>query len=494
MASCRYLFNSCIQNLTYHVLVFRAKHPSKTIRYSVTRCKSCCRRTSDEEKCITRKLKILIAGGGIGGLVLALAAKRRGFEVQVFEKDLSAVRGEGQHRGPIQLVSSALAVLEAIDENVAKQIMGAGCVTGNRTTGYADGHSGEWITKFDLSSPALSEGLPLTIIICRMALQDILVNAVGTEIVRNKSKVVDFIQDPSKVTAILEGGEQFDGDVLVGADGIWSTVRSKLFGRQEAKYSSYASYSGVTNFVPPYIDSVAYRIFIGLNQCFVATDVGGGKVQWFANHRDQPISNEPPQGTLISPTFLCRKKMLLEIFGNWCPEVVAIIQETAESTILRRAIYDRDMIYTWGTGRVTLLGDAAHPMQPNLGQGGCMAIEDCYQLIHELDQASKTESDVQMSDEIVLALRRYVKKRLWRVGIVHAASRMASRMLESYQPYIKFRTGPLAHLLTRQITHPAIPLFRAFLQFFMPKFMAWMIAGDGLFLKGERTECKVQDK
>ncbi|KAM1589691.1 hypothetical protein ACFX10_028557 [Malus domestica] len=205
MASCRYLFNSCIQNLTYHVLVFRAKHPSKTIRYSVTRCKSCCRRTSDEEKCITRKLKILIAGGGIGGLVLALAAKRRGFEVQVFEKDLSAVRGEGQHRGPIQLVSSALAVLEAIDENVAKQIMGAGCVTGNRTTGYADGHSGEWITKFDLSSPALSEGLPLTIIICRMALQDILVNAVGTEIVRNKSKVVDFIQDPSKVTAILEG-------------------------------------------------------------------------------------------------------------------------------------------------------------------------------------------------------------------------------------------------------------------------------------------------
>ncbi|XP_048426275.1 zeaxanthin epoxidase, chloroplastic-like [Pyrus x bretschneideri] len=108
-----------------------------------------------------------------------------------------------------------------------------------------------------------------------------------------------------------------------------------------------------------------------------------------------------------------------------------------------------------------------------------ICVQDCYQLIHELDQASKTESDVQISDEIVLALRRYVKKRMWRVGIVYAASQMASRMLESYQPYIKFRTGPLAHLLTRQITHPAIPLFRAFLQLFMPKFMAWMIAGDG---------------
>lgn len=91
-----------------------------------------------------KRFRVLIAGGGIGGLVLALAAKHRGFEVKVFEKDLSAVRGEGRHRGPIQLLSSALAVLEAIDENVAKQIMEAGCVTGDRINGLADGLSGEW--------------------------------------------------------------------------------------------------------------------------------------------------------------------------------------------------------------------------------------------------------------------------------------------------------------------------------------------------------------
>lgn len=94
----------------------------------------------DEKK----RLRILIAGGGIGGLVLALAAKNRGFDVCVFEKDLSAVRGEGRHRGPIQLLSSALAVLQAIDENVARQIMEAGCVTGDRINGLADGLSGDW--------------------------------------------------------------------------------------------------------------------------------------------------------------------------------------------------------------------------------------------------------------------------------------------------------------------------------------------------------------
>ncbi|BBG96300.1 zeaxanthin epoxidase ZEP/ABA1 [Prunus dulcis] len=481
MSNCRYLINSCIHQ-TYDILDFRTTQSSKTRSYYV-RCQNSFDQTLDGENGGSRKLKILIAGGGIGGLVLALAAKHEGFEVQVFEKDLSAVRGEGQHRGPIQLVSSALEVLEAIDENVAKQIKEAGCVTGNRTTGYADGLSGEWITKFDLSSPAVSRGLPLTLVICRMALQDILLNAVGLDIVRNKSKVVDFLEDPSKVTVILEDGQQYDGDVLAGADGIWSKVRAKLFGEREAKYSTYTSYSGVTNFVPPYIDSVAYRIFLGLNQCFVATDVGNGKIQWFANHKEQPMSNDPPEGTLLSaPSFplpsQCKKKRLLQKF---------------ESMILRRDIYDRDMMYTWGAGRVTLLGDAAHPMQPNLGQGGCMAIEhhaacmsekwkqikDCYQLIHELVQASESDSNVQISEEIVLALRRYANKRLWRVGLVFAASRFASKMLASYKPYIEFKIGPLAHLLTQRITHPAIPVFRAFLQICLPKFMAWITAGHG---------------
>ena len=88
----------------------------------------------------------MVAGGGTGGLVLALTAKDWGFEVKVFEKaDSSTLRGEGPYRGPIQLSSSALAVLEAIDENAAKQIMEeACCVIGNRFNGFVDGVSGSW--------------------------------------------------------------------------------------------------------------------------------------------------------------------------------------------------------------------------------------------------------------------------------------------------------------------------------------------------------------
>lgn len=225
------------------------------MRSALIKCEKGSENINNIEK---KKLKILIAGGGIGGLVLALAAKNRGFEVKVFEKDFSAVRGEGRYRGPIQLLSSALAVLKAIDENVAAQIMDAGCVTGDRINGLADGQSGEWFAKFDLLTPAIKRGLPVTRVICRMTLQDILVNAVGFDIVSNRSRVVDFIEHPNKVTVILEDGRQYKGDILVGADGIWSQVRSKLFGWKEANYSNYTCYSGLTNFTPPYIDSVGY--------------------------------------------------------------------------------------------------------------------------------------------------------------------------------------------------------------------------------------------
>ena len=94
-----------------------------------------------------KQLRVLVAGGGIGGLVFALAAKKKGFDVVVFEKDLSAIRGEGQYRGPIQIQSNALAALEAIDSEVAEEVMRVGCITGDRINGLVDGVSGSWWVK-----------------------------------------------------------------------------------------------------------------------------------------------------------------------------------------------------------------------------------------------------------------------------------------------------------------------------------------------------------
>ncbi|XP_058070850.1 zeaxanthin epoxidase, chloroplastic-like isoform X2 [Magnolia sinica] len=440
------------------IYIFRQKETC--FESSTIRCKNVGPVEFEGDK--KRKPQILIAGGGVGGLVLALAAKNQGFGVKVFEKNLSAVRGEGRHRGPIQLQSNALAVLEAIDKEAMEKIFKEGCVTGNRINGLADGITGHWFAKFDLSTPAVKRGLPVTLVICRMALQDILVDAVGLDIVYNRSNVVDFEEDSNKVTVILEDGRRYEGDILVGADGIWSKVRAKLFGRQDARYSNYTCYSGLVDFVPPYISSIGYRVFLGFNQYFVASDVGDGKMQWYAFNKEPPGNIDPPSG---------KKRRLLKLFGGWCSEVVTLISETPEHMILRRDVYDRDMMYTWGRGRVTLLGDAAHPMQPNLGQGGCMAIEDCYQLVLELEKAVDCTSYGLMSDEVASALKRYEEKRMIRVRTVHAVARMASKMF----------------LTAMQIPHPGLLGARFFLEFGMPWLMAWMLLGHGLQLKKKQT-------
>ncbi|KAK1266443.1 hypothetical protein QJS04_geneDACA016297 [Acorus gramineus] len=396
-----------------------------------------------------RRPRVLIAGGGIGGLVLALAAKRRGFDATVFERRPSAVEagGEGPHRGPIQLQSNALAALEAVDGGVAREVMDAGCVTGDRINGFADGVSGEWFAKIDLRTPAIKRGLPVTTVICRMRLHEIL------------------------VTIFLEDGREYEGDVFVGADGIRSTVREKLFGQQKARYSNYTCYSGLADYEPPYVSTIGYRVFLGLNQYFVASDVGNGKMQWYAFHKEPPGNTDPPNG---------KKRRLLDLFESWCSEVITLISETSESKILRRDVYDQDIIRSWGRGRVTLLGDAAHAMLPNLGQGGCMAIEDCYHLILELE---KVATEGITSSEISLVLQRYASKRIARVSAIHVASRMASEMLSKYQPHMDFGSGRLSFLNSLKITHPALPWVRFLVQFGIPMFMDWVVAGHGVVVE-----------
>ncbi|CAL5016695.1 unnamed protein product [Urochloa decumbens] len=422
------------------------------------------------------KARVLVAGGGIGRLAFVLAAKRKGFEVLVLERDVSVIRGEGRYRGPIMLQSNALAALEAIDAAAADGVMDAGCVTGDRVNGIVDGVSGSWYIKFDMFTPAAERGLPVTRVISRMTLQQILARAVGDDAVLNDSHVVDFIDDGNKVTAILEDGRRFEGDLLVGADGIWSKVRKKLFGHSEATYSGYTCYTGVADFVPPDIDTVGFRLCLGHKQYFGFSDVGASKVQWYAFHKEEAGGTDPENG---------KKKRLFEIFRGWCDIVVDMISATEEEAILRRDIYDRPPIMNWGRGRVTLLGDSVHSMQPNMGQAGCMAIEDGYQLALELENAWQESVKSGSHVDIVSALKRYEKERRLRVAIIHGLARMASIMATIYIPYLGVGLEPLSFLTKWS---------RFFIKNGMDMMLSWVLSGNSSKLEGRPLSCRLSDK
>lgn len=437
---------------------------------------------SDGER---KNLRILIAGGGIGGLVLALAAKNKGFDVTVFEKDMSAIRGEGQYRGPIQIQSNALAALEAIDSHVAEEVMETGCITGDRINGLVDGVSGIWYIKFDTFSPAAERGLPITRVISRMSLQQILASAVGDDVILNNSNVVDFVDDGNKVTVILENGQRHEGDLLVGADGIWSKVRNVLFGHSDASYSGYTCYTGIADFVPPDINTVGYRVFLGHKQYFVSSDVGAGKMQWYAFHNESPGGSDVPNG---------KKERLLKIFNGWCDNVIDLISATNEEVIIRRDIYDRIPILTWGKGRVTLLGDSVHAMQPNMGQGGCMAIEDSYQLAFELEKYWKESIKSRKPMDITSSLKQYAKERRLRVALIYGMARMAAIMATTYRPYLGVGLGPLSFLTKFKIPHPGRVGGRLIIKYAMPLMLSWVLGGNSSKLEGRSPKCRLSDK
>lgn len=441
--------------------------------------------------------KVLIAGAGIAGLVLALGLLKRGFDVQVFERDVTAIRGEGKYRGPIQVQSNALAALEALDGDVAREIMATGCVTGDRINGLVDGETGEWYVKFDTFHPAVERGLPVTRVISRVTLQEILARAcervAGGSIVQNNSSVVEFEQFKDEATgqrqvwAVLEDGRRYEGDMLVGADGIWSKVRHQLVGHTEASYSQYTCYTGISDFTPADIDTVGYRVFLGNGQYFVSSDVGGGKQQWYGFHKEPAGGSDEP-GT--------RKARLMEIFGHWCDDVTDLIKQTPEEDVLRRDIYDRAPIFNWTNGRVVLLGDSAHAMQPNLGQGGCMAIEDSYTLARDLADAADTGTGPQGLPDFDGVLRLFTAKRLMRVSTIHGLAGMAAFMASTYKAYLGEGMGPLSWIRELKILHPGRVTGQVFVKLFMPAILSWVLGGNTSNVKAEDrpAQCNLEDK
>lgn len=411
-----------------------------------------------------RPLKVAIAGGGVGGLTTALHMLKSGFDVTVYEKTEAFQR----FGGPIQFASNALSTLKAIDEHLFERVMANFTFTGIRTCGIKDGlradgtfsmagdslsylwdpeQPADWYVRFPLKECADLFSLPYTGVIDRPDLQETLLEEcrkIKPDFIQNGRAVVSYenlgVGGSAGVSLTCSDGSSETADVLVGADGIWSSVRARMYGekvkesspdlkrRQGCKYSGYTVFAGETVVKTDDYYETGYKVYIGPKRYFVTSDVGNGRIQWYAFFSLPPGTKRAPSGWGGTTRTEASEENLVDyikgLHEGWSSEVHYILDSTDPATVEQRDLYDRspELFRSWADGSVTLLGDAVHPMMPNLGQGGCQALEDAYVLTTILQGVNNTA-------QIPGALQDFYKKRIVRTTIVQFLSRLASDLI-----------------------------------------------------------------
>jgi zeaxanthin epoxidase len=357
--------------------------------------------------------------------------------------------------------------LKSLDAELYSEIEARATWTGNRTNGIKDGIRNEWYAKFDLKTPAADRGMPFTCVVERPELQEIMMRRTSHNI-RTASGVESYhTRDDGRVVAVLQDGSEVEGDVLIGADGIWSNVRASMTNTPSRGDESGVSYSGYTVFAGELNydngdPECGYKVYIGPQQYFVITDIGRGRYQWYAflaRPADSEANEEKPEG---------QSPYLQNLFDGWSEEIHDILRVTQEHEIEQRDLYDRppSVFKPWTKGNVALLGDAIHAMMPNLGQGGCQAIEDAQVIASKLSGVSRRS---QVED----ALSEYRDTRLTRSAAVQGLSRFASDIiirgfdtpakvvLDSNAALgVRFENCNYAGIVTRML-QPILPIFFA---------------------------------
>jgi 2-polyprenyl-6-methoxyphenol hydroxylase-like FAD-dependent oxidoreductase len=194
-----------------------------------------------------------------------------------------------------------------------------------------------------------------------------------------------FREDADGVSLELAGGATARGAALIGADGIRSLVRGQLFPAVGPRFAGQKAWRGVVRFVAP-ADAGFWGETGGAGARFGLLPMVNDCVYWYATRNAVEHEPETPEG---------RTAELLGLFGSWHAPIGELITATDEGAILRNDLYDLPPMRTWTRGRITLLGDAAHATTPNLGQGGCQAIEDGVVLARALSQATVVQAALQ---------------------------------------------------------------------------------------------------
>lgn len=353
-------------------------------------------------------LKVVIIGAGIGGLTAGVALHQAGYEIEIYDR-VKELRPAG---AGISLWSNGVKVLNRL--GLGKQIASIG---GQMDRMEYRSLTGELLNDIDLA-PLVKEVGQRPYPVARTDLQEILRSSFPGE-VQLDHKCIAVEQNETSVTAIFENGHRATGDLLIAADGIRSLLRKYVLDEDvQPKYAGYINWNGL---VPASEDLAAkntWVIYVGEHKRASMMPVAGDRFYFFF---DVPL----PKGTPANPETY--QTELADHFKGWAPPVQTLIERMDPLKTNRPEIHDVGPLDRMVRGRVALLGDSAHATCPDLGQGGCQAMEDVMVLTHFLMTTNISVED---------ALKRYEAERKARANAVVDKARKRAETIHGKDPIV----------------------------------------------------------
>jgi FAD-dependent urate hydroxylase len=341
-------------------------------------------------------------GGGIGGLTATVALRHMGVEAVAYER-APDIR-QAQVGAGVFLWTNALRALEQV--GLREPVQAAGSEVDYfeiRTAGQ-----GRRLHDYQVAEMSRKGGAP-TVGIARPDLHSALLSHLDDGALVLGAALASFEQDAEGVTARFADGREERADVLIGADGARSIVRRELLGEIPLRYAGYTAWRGIVQDQLDILPQGWTRMIWGRGASILVYRVGGERPYWLA-FANAPEGGRDPEGG--------HKQAALDRFRGYYEPAEAVIEATDEGAINRTDIADLDWIGRWVDGRVALLGDAAHAITPNVGQGACQAMEDAVTLAKMLRE----------HDDPREALLAYQERRLPRVHVIWKRSRFLSRV------------------------------------------------------------------
>ncbi|HKV87184.1 MAG TPA: FAD-dependent monooxygenase [Candidatus Dormibacteraeota bacterium] len=348
-------------------------------------------------------MKALISGAGIAGLATGIALKQAGLDVEIFE------------RAPeLREIGAGLMIWP----NGARSLQALGVEIDAVTIQHMSVCTwrGRQVNNYPLESVAARFGFE-PVFVHRVDLQAALARRFGTEGLHFDAVVSGFEQDGAGVQVMVRDGAAAAGDLLVGADGLRSPVRRQLLEDGDPIYLGSTIWRGV-------VDSHGIPLppghgfdWVGRGSEFVAFPLRHDRVYWSGVIKQPRGDKRGPNG---------HKGDLLNSFSDWAQPIPALVAATEEAAILRNDMYDRPPARRWSDGRVTLVGDAAHPMTPNGGQGACQALEDAVALADSIRRSSSLSE----------AFGLYEDRRRRRANRLVTMARQATRAAQIESPLL----------------------------------------------------------